>query len=415
MFEKLFTYPAAARRHRDGPLGSLRAEYLEGVAATGAAHGTLVRKARYCLGVAREIAKRPADYRFTLSEIDDLATAWAARRTAEGHSSSPRWPGEGFRSVATEFLQAIGRLCPRAAVVGPYENLVDDFISARREDRWLSEATCQSGRWQIGRFLLFLEQRSTALSDVDASHIDAYFNHMAARWGRLSLRTSATTLRAWLAHCEVRGWVRPRLAASVLLPRIYREEALPLGPTWEMVGRMLAATTGNESAQLRDHAILRLLSVYGLRSGEVRRLCLEDLDWEHDRMRVVRSKSGRMEVLALEPSVGNAIAQYLRHGRPNGQSRTVFLTLRAPYRPLSASGLYDVVRRHLPEPGSQGRGWGPHGLRHACARHLVESGRSFKEVGDHLGHRSPDATRIYAKVDLASLRHVALDDLGGMV
>jgi site-specific recombinase XerD len=53
-------------------------------------------------------------------------------------------------------------------------------------------------------------------------------------------------------------------------------------------------------------------------------------------------------------------------------------------------------------------------LRHACARHLVESGRSFKEVGDHLGHRSPDATRIYAKVDLTSLRRVAFDELGGL-
>ena len=68
------------------------------------------------------------------------------------------------------------------------------------------------------------------------------------------------------------------------------------------------------------------------------------------------------------------------------------------------SGLYHVVERHLPKNGSPKRGRGPHGLRHACARRLVESGRSFKEVGDHLGHRSLDATRVYAKVDLTSLR-----------
>ncbi|NJN00456.1 MAG: tyrosine-type recombinase/integrase [Aquincola sp.] len=64
------------------------------------------------------------------------------------------------------------------------------------------------------------------------------------------------------------------------------------------------------------------------------------------------------------------------------------------------------------DPSRRAGGRGPHGLRHACARHLIESGRSFKEVGDHLGHRSPDATRLYAKVDLASLRRVALSDLG---
>ena len=52
--------------------------------------------------------------------------------------------------------------------------------------------------------------------------------------------------------------------------------------------------------------------------------------------------------------------------------------------------------------------------RHACARHLLESGLSFKEVGDHLGHRDPDSTRIYARVNLTMLRQVAFDALGGL-
>lgn len=177
---------------------------------------------------------------------------------------------------------------------------------------------------------------------------------------------------------------------------------------------MLAKTAGDEPAHLRDHAILRVLSVYGLRSGEVRRLAIEDLDWQRERIRIVRSKSAREETLPLEPSAGNAIARYLRHGRPASTSRIVFWTLRAPHRPLSAGGVYDVVCRYLPEADSPRKGRGPHGLRHACARHLVESGRSFKEVGDHLGHRSPEATRLYAKVDLASLRRGALGDLGGL-
>jgi site-specific recombinase XerD len=81
---------------------------------------------------------------------------------------------------------------------------------------------------------------------------------------------------------------------------------------------------------------------------------------------------------------------------------------------LSAGCLYTIVKRHLSKVASSKRGCGPYGLRHACARHLLESGHSFKEIGDHLGHRSPDATRIYAKVDLVSLRRVAFDDLGGL-
>ena len=277
----------------------------------------------------------------------------------------------------------------------------------------LREDDHRASAGQPAQFLSLLPARR--IGDVESGHVDAFFQHMAVRWGRVSLCSSATILRSWFAHCEARRWVRPRLAAAILLPRIYREEALPIGPTWEVVGRMLAAVAGDEPAQLRDRAVLCLLSVYGFRSGEVRRLQIEDLDWQRERIRVVRSKSGRKEELPLEPSVGNAIAQYLHHGRPSNPSRTVFLTLRAPYRPLSTGGLYDIVRRHLPESDTPSKGRGPHGLRHACARHLVEAGHSFKEVGDHLGHHSPDATRIYAKVDLVSLRRVAVDDLGGLI
>jgi site-specific recombinase XerD len=57
---------------------------------------------------------------------------------------------------------------------------------------------------------------------------------------------------------------------------------------------------------------------------------------------------------------------------------------------------------------------GPHALRHACATHLLTEGYSLKEIGDYLGHRHPDSTRIYAKVDLSLLREVANLDLGGV-
>jgi len=178
---------------------------------------------------------------------------------------------------------------------------------------------------------------------------------------------------------------------------------------------MLDRTSGNGVQQLRDHAILLLLSMYGLRSGEVRRLRLDDIDWQKDRIRVVRSKSGREERLPLEPTVGNAIARYLHEGRPASSSRIVFLTLRAPIRPLSSSGLHYIVKRQFHGLSQPVKGLGPHGLRHACASHLIESGLTFKETGDHLGHRSVESTRIYAKVDLASLRRVAFASMGGLV
>ena len=163
---------------------------------------------------------------------------------------------------------------------------------------------------------------------------------------------------------------------------------------------MLDSVSGNEPVAIRDRAILLLLSVYGVRSGELRRLGLDDIDWVHDRIVIERSKSRRREELALHPLVGDAIVRYLREARPAVSSRHAFLTVRAPFRPLTACTLHNIIYRRYPAGEAPSRGRGPHGLRHACARQLVESDYSFKQVGDYLGHRSPDSTRVYAKVAL---------------
>ncbi|MDY0165647.1 MAG: tyrosine-type recombinase/integrase [Thermoguttaceae bacterium] len=415
MFETLFTYPSARRRHREGPLSAERAAYLIKLADNGMARGTILRLSSYCLCIAIALQRWPPDRCLDEAEVELLAEEWAAQRAKAGRASSPRWPKVQFRFAATNFLQHLGRLrSSPAAEPGQYGAQLDDFIAAQQEGRWESEATCHSARWQITRFLDYLEQRGVALAAVTAADIDAFFEYMAQRWSRSSLRMSAKMLRAWFGYCERRSWARAGLADAILSPRVYRQEGLPLGPTWDAVGRVLAETGAEDPASLRDHAIILLLSVYGLRSGTVRRLRLADIDWAHDHIRFIRSKSRREETAPLEPRVGNAIARYLREGRPSSDTRIVFLTLRAPHRPLSAGGLYNVVKSRLAKQGLPRRGCGPHGLRHAYARHLVESGRSFKEVGDHLGHRSPDATRIYAKVDLTSLHKVAFDDLGGL-
>jgi integrase len=166
---------------------------------------------------------------------------------------------------------------------------------------------------------------------------------------------------------------------------------------------------------IRDRAILLLFAVYGLRSGEVARLRLEDIDWVQERMTVVRTKQHRSQLYPLPHEVGSAIVRYLQEVRPRCGRREVFLTLRVPFRPLSAGGLYHVTRSRFDHMGIQTPHCGPHALRHACACHLLAEDLSLDAIGDHLGHRRLSSTRHYAKVDLAGLREVARFDLGGLL
>ena len=411
MFETLFTYPRVLRRHRDGPLAEERAAYLSELAARCAAPATLIKQARYCLHVAVELERWPADRCFGHAEVREMAARYAARSRV----ASSRHASEHFRATAVGLLRHLGRLRPvPAGLPHRYEAMLREFIALQHDRSWLSDATCRSARWQITKFLDYLEQRGLVLETIRPADVDAFYQHTALRWSRRSLSQSVSFLRAWLGYCERQGHARPGLARALLAPRIYRHETLPMGPTWPTVGGMLAATSGDDPTSIRDHAIILLLSVYGVRSGEVRRLCLDDIDWRHDRIRFVRSKSGRRDDLPLVAQVGNAVARYLREARPRSTSRVVFLRVRPPFTPLSPSGLYSVVESHFPAHERPVKGRGPHGLRHACARHLLESGLSFKEVGDHLGHRDPDTTRIYAKVNLTMLRRVAFNDLGGL-
>ena len=141
---------------------------------------------------------------------------------------------------------------------------------------------------------------------------------------------------------------------------------------------------------------------------------LDDLDWEDEMLRVRRPKPGRTHHYPLSRGVGQTILRYLRELRPPRPERTLFLSLNAPIRSLSAAAISHVVRSRLDRIGVTGKRRGPHALRHGAAQHLLDHGLSMKQVGDYLGHRSVSATSAYAKVQLGALREVADIDLEGL-
>jgi site-specific recombinase XerD len=101
--------------------------------------------------------------------------------------------------------------------------------------------------------------------------------------------------------------------------------------------------------------------------------------------------------------------------RPRCSHRAVFLTIKAPFRPLSGNSISAMVRMRLTEQGVKLNRVGAHCLRHACASQLLDAGFTLKEIADHLGHRSMNSTRIYTKIDLHGLRQVAEFDLGALL
>jgi integrase/recombinase XerD len=415
MFEDLFAYPKVVARHHDGPEASKRLRYLKHLADQGAARGTLLRTARELLVIAERL-DLSADRRFGHEEIEAAAQCWAEFQHMRHRAAGEEWSRRLFQDVATAWLRFLGQLEePPVGEPKNHSEHVDDFIAYQRDERGLSASTLAAQRWQVENFLGHLGARKSSVAAITIADVDAFLDLKGrGGWSRVSVATCAHALRAFFRHAQYRHWCSSGIASAIDAPRLFREEALPKGPAWTDVQRLLESTRDRTARDVRDHAILKLLAIYGLRSGEVRRLRLEDIDWASEVITVTRSKQRKTQHYPLVTSVGDDIVSYLQLARARCRRHEVFLTLKAPFRPLSAGAVYHVVASRLSALGVQSMHFGPHGLRHACATHLVAQGLSLKEIGDHLGHRSAFATRTYARVDLAGLREVGAFDLGGL-
>ena len=278
------------------------------------------------------------------------------------------------------------------------------FAAWMRSERGWAEATICGCCHTVDRFFDWLDERGVALASVGITDIDqAVARYHARDYSRVTIHDYAQRLRTFFRFAEQQGWCTPGLAEGIIPSRFYPGETIPKGLNRDEVLRLLATTESNRPADLRDRAILMTLIAYGLRSGEVTGLQLDDLDWEEETLQVRCPKPGRTHLYPLSRAVGQAILRYIRELRPPRPERTLFLTLQAPIRPLSRGAMKHVVSSRLDSLGITGKRRGPHALRHAAAQHLLDQGLSMKEVGDYLGHRSVLATSVYAKVQDALL------------
>src|SRR5699024_6989993 len=194
------------------------------------------------------------------------------------------------------------------------------------------------------------------------------------------------------------------LAAGVPSVAGWRDADLPVSLVPSEVEQLVASCTGSRSSDARDRAILLLLARLGLRSIEVARLQLEDLEWHAGEI-VIRGKAGRNDRMPLPVDVGQALADYLQNGRPETPERHVFLTVRARRKPIPPDLVADVVRRACRR--SQLPVVGAHRLRHSLATAMLAKGVSLRDISQVLRHQDLATTAVYAKVDMTSLRAVA--------
>lgn len=294
------------------------------------------------------------------------------------------------------------------------DRLVGDFQHYLLEQRCLAPTTVDYYLKTVQRFLR--ERFSTQPLNLEAlcpQDITDFMIRQARLYSSGRAKLFATALRSFFRFLLQRGAVAHDLAHAVPTVPNWRLTTLPRFMKAEDVDCLLQTCDRTTSKGQRDYAILLLLARLGLRAGEVAALTLDDLDWEAGEL-LIRGKSARQDRLPLPHEVGEALAIYLRHGRPASAARQVFLRMRAPRRGFSdGQAVGTIVRRTLVQAGLNPALKGAHLLRHSLATTLLHNGASLTEIGELLRHQNIETTRMYAKVDQGALRALALPWPGG--
>jgi site-specific recombinase XerD len=329
---------------------------------------------------------------------------YLAERRAEGYVE--------YRSVQA-LRPLLAFLAPLGVLPVPPEVRLDavEELLGRYRDYLLGERglTARTVRGYVDCVRPFVAGRAHAdtleLAAVTAADVTGFVLTACPGRSAGSAKLIVTALRSLLRWLHLAGVLPVSLATAVPSVAGGRLSGLPKGLEPGQLRRLLGACDRRTPTGRRDYAIMLLLSLLGLRAGEVAGLGLDDIDWRRGELAVL-GKGNRAERLPLPAEVGAAIAAYLRQGRPDtAEGRSVFVRVHAPHRALTTGGVTMVVF-----DAAQRAGLGKiyaHRLRHTAATAMLRAGSPLAEVGQVLRHRSPLTTAIYAKVDRDALAVLA--------
>jgi site-specific recombinase XerD len=302
-----------------------------------------------------------------------------------------------------------GGIFPVPALTG-IEVRLADYRTYLKEVRGLAPSTVTQHTATIAEFLEHLgyEKNPACLDAVTGVDIESFVGKVGNRLSRASLQHSVAHLRAFLRFLETRNEALSGLDLQIDTPRVYRGERLPRTLSWNTVRKLLYSIDRSTIKGRRDYAMLLLMATYGLRSCEVVKLTLDDIQWRAGLVRIPQHKSANQLVLPLTDEVGSGLVDYLQQGRPALPYREVFLRCRTPDGVLKPTAVTEAFQAWSRKSGLAISFQGAHCIRHSYAVHLLRQGTPLKTIGDILGHRCAESTCVYLRLAIEDLRVVAL-------
>ncbi len=359
--------------------------------------------------------------------VDHLGLEERAQLTHEGACRFVEWYGQ-YRtfdcdqtSLAPTALRALHRVYqvmglqpPRwlnpVPAAPPDSPLLKEYADHLTRHRGSPPTTVRIRLTKVSRFLEHLAHRGKTWSTMTLSDIDDFLVSVAERFARSTVADFAGSVRSFSRFLLATGRTSIALADSVISPVQPRFERPRRSLPWGDVQRLLRAVDRSTARGRRDYALLLMMSTYGLGAGEAIRLQFDDIDWVAGTIRATRPKTGVRFTLPLLPAVAQALAIYLREGRPrNTPTRHVFIAMKTPFAPLSGSSpVRHILIKHAKAAGLNAPYLGSHVLRFSNAARQVDLGIRPRILSDLFGHRDSESISAYVRIATETLRDISL-------
>ena len=291
------------------------------------------------------------------------------------------------------------------SVAGMYAEFLD------RSD--LSESTKGHYKSISTVFMDYLSQRGIGkMSDISMDTCNAYLKTLAG-YSFKTVEQHVCGVRHFLRFLYAGGQLEEDYAEHIHMPAVSKNAGIPSAWDMDELKAMIAAIDRNSPIGKRDYAMILLACVLGLRVGDIKNLTFKNFDWEGKQVSIIQHKTHKPLTLPLPDSVGWAVIDYIRNGRPSYyETDIIFLKHMPPFDPISDNNhLEDRIVHYMRKAGIDRRGKkrsGYHSLRHSAASMLLEMETPLPTITDILGHSDPDITGKYLKTSLRNLAECVL-------
>lgn len=305
-----------------------------------------------------------------------------------------------FRSPAREYI-----------FTGSTGNMINEFLAFEKEKLLRTDSTLRTYSYALSLFIDFLSYHNFSMEDVDIDVMEEHFRENCRTPG--ARHCHANSMRQFFRYLYEHHHTSKDLSLFILQDSVRKCCGIPTTYSEDEIRRIINAPDRSSSIGKRDYLVLLLASEYGWRSADITRFRLDQIDWDKNTIRFEQQKTGMPVEYPLLSSVGNAIIDYVQHGRPVSRCPEVILSAEKSKHgtPLKSSTIHSVVTRYMKKASITGwkeKKHGAHSLRHSLATNLLKRNFSLPVISSVLGHQTTETTKIYLKVDTERLRTCTL-------